>query len=113
MAMRRVLPATVAALAACLAAGTWSPARSLATAGAGVSQAAGAVRSHPRMLIGAADPFTSLASLEAKYAAGERPSDDLPGWALSYLLTGDVAYGRRAVEEMRKVRLPVASNSRP
>ena len=42
-------------------------------------------------MIGAADPFTGLASLEAKYAAGERPSDDLPGWALSYLLTGDVA----------------------
>ncbi len=74
--------------------------------------AAGA-NDRPRMLLAASDPFTSLAALEAKYAAGERPSDDLPGWALTWLLTRDEAFARRAVDEMRRVRLPVPRNSRP
>jgi hypothetical protein len=68
---------------------------------------------HPRMLLSATDPFSSLARLQAKYAAGERPSDELAGWALTWLLTGDESFARRAVDEMRRVRLPAANNSRP
>jgi hypothetical protein len=65
------------------------------------------------MLLAVSDPFTSLPALKAKYADGERPSDDLAGWALSWLLTGDEAFARRAADEMRRVRLPAARNSRP
>ena len=68
---------------------------------------------HPRMLLSAADPFSSVSALQAKYESGERPSDDLPGWALSWLLTRDEAWARRAVDEMRRVRLPAATSSRP
>ena len=64
------------------------------------------------MLLAASDPFTGLPALKAKYAAGERPSDDLAGWALSWLLTGDEAFARRAVDEMRRVRLPVGPRTR-
>ncbi len=56
---------------------------------------------HPRLLIAETDPFSSLAVLRAKFAAGERPSDDLPGWALTWLLTGDEAFARRAVADLR------------
>jgi hypothetical protein len=62
--------------------------------------------SRPRLLVAERDPFSSLALLRARYAAGARPSDDLPGWALSYLVGGDEAAGRRAVEAMRQGRIP-------
>jgi hypothetical protein len=55
----------------------------------------------PRMLIAEKDPFSSLAMLKARYAKGARPSDDLAGWALSYVVTGDESFARRAVEQMR------------
>ena len=66
---------------------------------------------HPRMLLAASDPFTALPGLKAKFASGERPSDDLPGWALTWLVSGDEAFARRAVDEMRRVRLPVPRGS--
>jgi heparin/heparan-sulfate lyase len=52
------------------------------------------------MLIAERDPWSGLASLKAKYAAGARPSDDLAGWALTYVLTGDEAYARKALAEL-------------
>jgi hypothetical protein len=55
----------------------------------------------PRMLIAERDPFSSLAALRARYAAGERPSDDLPGRALTWVLTGDEAAARQALDELR------------
>ena len=58
----------------------------------------------PRLLIAERDPFCGLASLRARWAAGARPSDDLPGLALSYLLTSDETYARRALEELRADR---------
>ena len=64
------------------------------------------------MLIGESDPLTGFAALRARYAAGARPSDDLAGWALSYLLTGDESFARRAVEEMRRTRTPERVGSR-
>jgi len=56
----------------------------------------------PRMLIGEHDALTGFTILRARYAAGARPSDDIAGWALSYLLTGDDSFARRALEEMRR-----------
>jgi len=56
----------------------------------------------PRLLIADRDPFSGLPALRARWAAGERPSDDLPGWALSYVLSGDEAFARRAVEELER-----------
>ena len=111
--MRRSFPVMIVALAASLAAGTFGPARPLAAESARVAPAPAGASAHPRMLIASADPLTSLATLKVKYTAGERPSDDLAGWALSYLMSGDETFARRAVDEMRRVRLPQASNSRP
>jgi heparin/heparan-sulfate lyase len=112
-AMKRIFPVMAVALAAYLAAGTFGPARPLAATGARVAPAPVAASAHPRMLIAIADPFSSLAALKAKYAAGERPSDELAGWALSYLIGGDETSARRALDELRRVRLPPASNSGP
>jgi len=51
----------------------------------------------PRMLVAEADAFSGLPALRARYAAGARPSDDMPGQALSWLLTGDEAFAKRAL----------------
>ncbi len=67
---------------------------------------------HPRLLVGANDALTGLPILKARYAAGRRPTDDLPGWALSYLITGDEAFARRAVDEMRRSHPPTSGGSR-
>jgi hypothetical protein len=58
----------------------------------------------PRMLLAERDPFSGLPALRARWAAGERPSTDLPGLALSWLLSGDDTLGRRAVDELRADR---------
>ena len=63
-----------------------------------------APRVHPRLLVAERDPFSGLPTLRARWAAGERPSTDLPGLALSYLLSGDESFARRAVDEMRADR---------
>ena len=56
---------------------------------------------HPYMLIAEKDPFTSISLLKQRYAAGGRPSEDMEGWALSWLLTGQDSYAERALAEMR------------
>ncbi|MBE3072747.1 MAG: hypothetical protein IMZ67_07200, partial [Acidobacteria bacterium] len=68
-------------------------------------------RAHPRMLVSDTDPFSGIPALKAKLASGERPSDDLPGWALSWLLTGDETVARRAVEALRRTHLPTSGGS--
>src|SRR5436190_7702988 len=73
-------------------------------------QAAKVIR--PRLLIGERDPYTGLATLRARYAKNLRPSDDLAGWSLAYLLTGDESLARRALDEMRKTHLPEKVGSR-
>ncbi|HEV7498848.1 MAG TPA: heparinase II/III family protein, partial [Vicinamibacteria bacterium] len=65
----------------------------------------------PRLLLAEHDAFSGLPALKARYAAGARPSDDLPGWALTYLLSGDEAFARRAVEQMRAGHLPAKGGS--
>jgi hypothetical protein len=79
--------------------------------GAAVAEAAEKVV-RPRLLIGKDDPFTGLTILRARYAAGMRPSDDIAGWALTYLLTGDDAFAKRALDEMRRTHLPDKVGSR-
>ncbi|MEO6828790.1 MAG: hypothetical protein ABI164_03200, partial [Acidobacteriaceae bacterium] len=49
----------------------------------------------PRLLIADEDPFTGVALLRSRYAAGLRPSDDVPGWALSWQLTGQNSFAHR------------------
>lgn len=66
----------------------------------------------PRMLIGEQDALTGLAVLRARYSAGARPSESIDGWALTYLLTRDESFARRAVEEMRRTRPPELVGSR-
>jgi hypothetical protein len=58
----------------------------------------------PRLLVSEHDPWSGLPALRARWAAGERPPEDLPGLALSYLLSGDESYARRALEELRADR---------
>jgi len=66
----------------------------------------------PRMLIGERDPLTGLNILRARYAAGARPVDDIDGWALSYLLTRDESFAKRAIERMRTTHPPELVSSR-
>jgi Heparinase II/III-like protein len=59
----------------------------------------------PRVLIGETDPFTGLPLLKSRYAAGGRPSEDMEGWALSWLITGKDEFAERALGEMRAKHL--------
>src|SRR6201988_5554387 len=56
--------------------------------------------SRPRMLIGENDPLTGFKVLRARYEAGARPSDDMDGWALTYLLTGGEKFAKRAIHKV-------------
>jgi hypothetical protein len=66
----------------------------------------------PRLLIGRDDPFTGLTILRARYSAGMRPADDIAGWALTYLVTGDESFAKRALDEMRRTHPPEKVGSR-
>jgi hypothetical protein len=68
--------------------------------------------SRPRMLIGKVDPFTGYTILRARYAAGMRPSNDIAGWALAYLITSDESFAKRALDEMRRTHPPEKVGSR-
>ena len=65
----------------------------------------------PRLLIAETDPFTGLPLLKSRFAAGGRPSEDMEGWALSWLITGKDEFAERAVAEMRSKHL--ASGGKP
>ena len=67
---------------------------------------------HPRMLIGERDPLTGYKVLKARYDAGARPPDDIDGWALTYLLTGDESFAKRAVQKIRDTHTPEQVGSR-
>lgn len=77
----------------------------------GVS-AASAQTARPRMLIGERDPLTGYKVLRARYDAGARPPDDIDGWALTYLITGDETYAKRAVQKIRESHTPEQVGSR-
>ncbi len=87
------------ALLAGMGLGTPNDQRTGERTGAAVS-AHGQVRA-PRLLLAERDPFSGLPALRARWAAGERPPTDLPGLALSYLLSGDESFARRALDELR------------
>jgi len=55
----------------------------------------------PRLFLSERDPFAGLKALRARWAAGERPPTDLAGLALSWLLSGDESFARRAVDALR------------
>ena len=55
----------------------------------------------PRLLIANTDPFTGLPLLKTRYANGMRPSDDMEGWALSWLLTRQDSFAEKALAAMR------------
>src|SRR5260370_41817842 len=55
----------------------------------------------PRLLISHTDPFTGLDLLQARYARGIRPSEDMEGWALSWLLTGKDSFADQALAGMQ------------
>ena len=67
---------------------------------------------HPRMLIGERDPLTGYRILKARYDAGARPPDDIDGWALTYLLTRDETFAKRAVQKIRETHTPEQVGSR-
>lgn len=60
----------------------------------------------PSMLLAPHDPFCGLDILRMRYAAGRRPSDDLSGNALSWLVTGQESFAQKALAEMRSTALP-------
>jgi heparin/heparan-sulfate lyase len=64
------------------------------------------------MLIGEHDPLTGFNVLRARYVAGARPSDAIDGWALTYLLTRDESFAKKAIEEMRRTHPPELVGSR-
>src|SRR5215210_3137172 len=66
----------------------------------------------PRMLIGERDPLTGYKILRARYDTGARPADDIDGWALTYLLTGDETFARRAVQKIKENHTPDQVGSR-
>ncbi|HEY6376799.1 MAG TPA: heparinase II/III family protein, partial [Edaphobacter sp.] len=59
------------------------------------------------MLIGANDPFCGLDILRVRYAAGGRPSGDIAGNALSWLISGQDDFGQKSLAEMRNTAPPV------
>jgi len=63
------------------------------------------------MLIAGSDPFTGLSLLKTRYTAGKRPSEDMEGWALSWLLTRNESFAERAVAEMRSKH--IAAKGKP
>lgn len=64
------------------------------------------------MLIGEHDSLTGYNVLRERYAAGTRPPEDIDGWALSYLLTGDETFAKRAIQQMRVTHPPDLVGSR-
>lgn len=55
----------------------------------------------PSLLLLPQDAFSGLTLLRARYEAGHRPSDDLPGWALSWQLTQEDEFAQRALTALR------------
>src|SRR4051812_33579943 len=60
----------------------------------------------PSMMLGARDAFSGLDILRMRYAAGRRPSDDIAGNALSWLLSGQKEFGEKCITKLRASTLP-------
>src|ERR1051326_7744421 len=55
----------------------------------------------PRLLISNTDAFTGMTLLRTRYANGMRPSEDMEGFALSWLLTRQASFAEKALAAMR------------
>jgi Heparinase II/III-like protein len=55
----------------------------------------------PSLLLLRDDPFSGLKVLKARLEAGLRPSEDIPGWALSWQLTRRNEFAGRAIAAIR------------
>lgn len=64
----------------------------------------------PSMLVADNDPFCGLNILRTRYAAGRRPSDDMAGRALSWLVSGKDEFAQQSLAEMRRSELPKPSS---
>ena len=71
----------------------------------------GQSKTGPSMLLGARDPFCGLSTLRARYAAGLRPSDDIAGNALAWLVSGEDSFAQKSLAAMRN-SAPPAPGSR-
>jgi hypothetical protein len=60
----------------------------------------------PSMLLAMNDPFCGLDILHMRYAAGRRPSADMAGDALSWLISGQKDFSHKLLAEMRTSVLP-------
>jgi hypothetical protein len=60
----------------------------------------------PSLLLLRDDPFSGLRLLQDRYDAGRRPSDDIPGWALSWQLTKQNDFADRAIAALRVLAGP-------
>jgi Heparinase II/III-like protein len=60
----------------------------------------------PSLLLLRDDPFSGLKVLKARLDDGLRPSEDIPGWALSWQLTRRLEFAERAIAAIRA--LPAA-----
>jgi hypothetical protein len=65
----------------------------------------------PSMLLSARDPFCGLDILRMRYAAGRRPSDDMAGNALGWLVSGENSFAQKSLTVMRN-SAPPAPGSR-
>jgi hypothetical protein len=64
----------------------------------------------PSMMLGARDAFSGLDILRVRFAAGRRPSDDIAGNALSWLLSGQKEFGEKCIAALRTSTLPEPSS---
>jgi hypothetical protein len=67
-------------------------------------------KSGPSMLLSAHDPFCGLNILRMRYSAGRRPSGDMSGNALSWLMGGQDDFAQKALAEMRSSAPPAAGS---
>lgn len=68
------------------------------------------VQTRPSLLLLPNDAFSGLEVLRARYKSGVRPSDEPAGWALTWQLTKEDAYARRAINALRGA-LPIKEGS--
>ena len=109
--MRRVVAATAGLLPLLVLGLSRGSALTAGAAPGPAAEAAPAV-ARPRLLVAPRDPFSGLPVLRARLAAGVKPPDDLAGSALVYVLTGDDAAARRALDLMRSTAPPKGNPSR-
>ena len=55
----------------------------------------------PSILLLPDEPFSGIGVLKGRLDAGQRPSEDMPGWALSWQLTRKNEFAERAISAMR------------